>query len=145
VSPGAGYSPRPLPDKLGYRAGQRILFIALPSELAGLARSTAFASMEVAEDWQRLAQLPPRAFDTIHAFATRTADLNAHLGALRRAIAVNGAIWISWPKKAARTSSDLTEDGVRRAALPLDLVDVKVAAIDAVWSGLKLVIRKDRR
>jgi uncharacterized alkaline shock family protein YloU len=54
-------------------------------------------------------------------------------------------IWVSWPKKASKVKTDVTEDVVRAAALDLDLVDVKVAAIDAIWSGLKLVIRKDRR
>ena len=54
-------------------------------------------------------------------------------------------IWVSWPKKASKVASDVTEDVVRDAALKLDLVDIKVAAIDATWSGLKLMVRKDRR
>ena len=64
---------------------------------------------------------------------------------LQDAIKVDGMIWVSWPKKASRIATDVTEDVIRTEALKLDLVDVKVAAIDDIWSGLKLVIRKERR
>jgi hypothetical protein len=81
----------------------------------------------------------------IHAFTTRQSDLDGGLRAFQGAIKPDGAIWVSWPKKASKMPTDVTEDRVREAALKLDLVDVKVAAVDAVWSGLKLVIRRDRR
>ena len=139
----AGYSERALPDKLGYKAGQRALFIALPPELAGLPAEVAFESALQKPAWNVV--LAARSFDMIHAFTTAKADLDAHLRTLQDALKPDGAIWVSWPKKASKVATDVTEDRVREAALALDLVDVKVAAIDAIWSGLKLVIRKERR
>lgn len=139
----AGYSQKPLADKLGYKAGQNAAFIALPRELEELARAVAFASVTRGNDWQT--RLSPRSFDMVHAFTLRKAELDKHLVALQKALRPDGTIWVSWPKKAAKVATDMTEDRVREAALKLDLVDVKVAAVDAVWSGLKLVIRKERR
>jgi hypothetical protein len=81
----------------------------------------------------------------VHAFSRRRTEVEDHLELLQKAITPDGVIWVSWPKKASGMATELTEDVVREAALRLDLVDVKVAAVDAVWSGLKLVIRKDRR
>jgi hypothetical protein len=138
----AGYSTRPLAEKLGYKAGQRAAFVALPPELAELAKAVAFASVS-RFDWGE--EVPLRGFDLIHAFTARKAELDAGLGKLQSALKPAGAIWVSWPKKASRAPTDVTEDRVREAALALDLVDVKVAAVDAIWSGLKLVIRKERR
>jgi len=139
----AGYSTKPLAQKLGYRAGQRAAFVALPAELGELTEAVPFGSIVTAADWEE--DLPARSFDVIHAFTTRKADLDTRLVALQAALKSDGTIWISWPKKAAKVPTDVTEDIVRAAALRLDLVDVKVAAVDAVWSGLKLVIRKERR
>lgn len=139
----AGYSPRSLPDKLGYKAGQRALFIGLPPELGELADAVEFGSVARKARWD--AALAGRGFDLIHAFTTAKADLDKHLLALQKALERDGTIWVSWPKKAAKVATDVTEDRVREAALKLDLVDVKVAAVDQVWSGLKLVIRKERR
>ena len=73
------------------------------------------------------------------------AEIENELSGLQDRIVPDGMIWVSWPKKASKVRTDVTEDVVRNAALDLDLVDVKVVAIDAIWSGLKLVIRKDRR
>ncbi len=142
-APPAGYSTKPLHQKLGYRDGQRAAFIALPAELEGLAESVAFGSVARLKDWR--AKLPAGGLDLIHAFTTEKSDLDERLIALQEALKPDGTIWVSWPKKAARVATDVTEDRVREAALKLDLVDVKVAAVDAVWSGLKLVIRRDRR
>jgi hypothetical protein len=139
----AGYSTRPLADKLGYRAGQRAAFVALPAELTELAKAVPFSAVVRVESWDE--NLPPRSFEMIHAFTTRKADLDSRLSALQQALKPDGTIWVSWPKKAARVPTDVTEDVVREAALGLDLVDVKVVAVDSVWSGLKLVIRKERR
>jgi hypothetical protein len=138
-----GYSQRPLADKLGYKGGQRALFISLPAELGELASAADFGSVARKTGWD--AKLPARSFDMIHAFTARKADIDRHLSALQAALKPDGTIWVSWPKKAAKVPTDVTEDRVREAALKLDLVDVKVAAVDAVWSGLKLVIRKERR
>ena len=76
---------------------------------------------------------------------TNRTALDAHLTALRYQISPEGQIWVSWPKKAAKVETDITEDTIREIALPLGLVDTKVCAIDEVWSGLKLVIRKELR
>jgi hypothetical protein len=139
----AGYSTRPLAQKLGYKEGQRAAFVALPAELAELAEALPFSAVVRLESWDE--NLPPRSFDLIHAFTTRKADLDTRLGALQAAVRPDGTIWVSWPKKAAKVATDVTEDVIRHAALKLDLVDVKVVAVDPVWSGLKLVIRKERR
>jgi hypothetical protein len=134
----SGYSGKSLPEKLGFKAGMNAAFIALPADHAGLADCTPFAKVVRADHWN--ARLSPKAFD-----ATRHAELAANLIRLQKALKPDGMIWVSWPKKAAKVPTDVTEDIIRCEALALNLVDVKVAAIDAVWSGLKLVIRKDRR
>ncbi len=139
----AGYSRRSLPEKLGYKAGQHALFIALPEGLSALAASVPFAAVEKKARWR--VALPSKRFDLIHAFTTEKAELDSGLVALQNALKPDGMIWVSWPKKAAKVATDMSEDRVRDAALRLDLVDVKVAAVDDIWSGLKLVIRKERR
>ena len=138
-----GYSGKPLAAKLGFKPRMIAAFLALPRELSGLAEAVAFATVERTDDWR--APLGYRRFDLIHAFTASRADIVAGLPNLQAALKPAGMIWVSWPKKASKVPSDVTEDVVRSEALKLDLVDVKVAAIDAVWSGLKLVIRKDRR
>jgi hypothetical protein len=81
-----------------------------------------------------------------HIFVTERSVMEEKLTALRELIDPAGFIWVSWPKKASKVATDITEDTIRAVILPnTDLVDVKVCAVDAVWSGLKLVIRKDRR
>ena len=139
----AGYSKQPIHRKLGYKDGQRAAFIALPPEVEALAGSVAFRSVARLNDWRE--KLPAGGLDLIHAFTTKKADLDTRLIALQKALTPDGTIWVSWPKKASKVATDVTEDRVREAALKLDLVDVKVAAVDAVWSGLKLVIRKEFR
>jgi hypothetical protein len=95
------------------------------------------------QDWSR--PLGPGTYDVIHAFTKSRAELAGGLKKLRRALNSDGMIWISWPKKAAGVPTDVTEDVVRAEALKLDLVDVKVAAVDNTWSGLKLVVRVSQR
>jgi hypothetical protein len=140
----AGYSGTPLPAKFGLKDGMAVAFIALPAELEDLTGCRDFAEVERAPDWASM-QGRERAFDAVHAFSRRRTEVEDHLELLQKAITPDGVIWVSWPKKASGMATELTEDVVREAALRLDLVDVKVAAVDAVWSGLKLVIRKDRR
>lgn len=81
----------------------------------------------------------------VHAFTTSFSELATLLVLYRKRLAPGGAVWVSWPKKASKVPTDINEDRVRDAALPLGLVDVKVCAVDDVWSGLKLVIRKELR
>jgi hypothetical protein len=83
--------------------------------------------------------------DLVHVFTSERAVLEVELAALRAAIKPNGAVWVSWPKKASRVCTDITEDIIREVCLPLGFVDVKVCAVSDIWSGLKLVIRKELR
>jgi hypothetical protein len=138
----AGYSGTPLAQKLGLRDGQRVLFLDLPNSLAELAAARSFAEAARA-GWDDLARAD--GVDLVHGFTASRAVLEAHAGWLAGAIAPDGMVWVSWPKKASKVATDITEDVIREVLLPTGLVDVKVAAIDAVWSGLKLVIRRELR
>ncbi len=118
-------------------------FLALPEGLGALAGSVPFAEVADLAEWSAIEGV--RRFDLIHAFTRSHVEIETCLPKLQEALKRDGMIWVAWPKKASKVPTDVTEDVVRAAALGLDLVDVKVAALDAVWSGLKLVIRKDRR
>jgi hypothetical protein len=135
----AGYSVKPLHEKLGYKPGSSIAFVALPEDLSELPNTIDFGKVAKRQDWSR--PLGPATYDTIHAFTKSRAELAGGLKKLRKYLNSDGTIWISWPKKSSKVPTDITEDVVRAEALKLDLVDVKVAAIDDVWSGLKLVVR----
>ena len=143
MSAPAGYSGTPLAQKLGLKDGQRVLFISLPRELNELRKSRHFLEMAQA-GWETLQDGDP-GYDVIHAFTTKRADLETHGKALMDAIDRNGTVWVSWPKKSAKVVTDITEDVIRDVLLPVGLVDVKVAAVDEKWSGLKMVIRKELR
>lgn len=139
-APAAGYSGTPLPRKLGFKDGQAVAFVALDPALADLAESAAFAEVVRADD---ASALRPRAFDVVHAFVRREAEVGSGLPALKGAMKTDGALWMSWPKKAAQArgvATDLTDEIIRRHALAAGLVDVKVCAVDETWSGLKLVV-----
>jgi len=139
--PAAGYAQTPLPRKLGFKDGQAVAFVGLDPALEGLASSAAFGAVARADDARTLA---PRAFDVVHAFVRREAEVVEGLPALKGAIKIDGALWMSWPKRAAAKArglaTDLTDEVIRRHALAGGLVDVKVCAVDETWSGLKLVI-----
>ncbi len=139
----AGYSATPLPQKLGLKDGQRVLFISLPKELRDLRKSRNF--IEIAESgWETFTDGDP-GYDVIHGFTTSRAVLEKSAKTLMAQIDRDGMIWISWPKKASKVETDITEDVIRDVVLPIGLVDVKVAAVSEIWSGLKLVIRKELR
>ncbi|HWA18863.1 MAG TPA: DUF3052 domain-containing protein [Devosia sp.] len=138
-----GYSGTPLPQKLGLKDGQRVLFIDLPKDLAELKSARDFAAVTVAA-WDK-ALKAAKGLDVIHGFTASRAVLEKNAKPLMNAIDRDGTIWISWPKKASKVETDITEDVIRDVVLPIGLVDVKVAAVDAIWSGLKLVIRKELR
>jgi hypothetical protein len=138
----AGYSGTPLARKLGLKSGQAVAFIALPDTLAFLHDAAEFRRIELAPDWRAL---PEGARDVIHLFTTQAAELTQALPLLRDMIEADGMIWVSWPKKASKVPTDVTEDTIRNLALADVLVDVKVCAVDEVWSGLKLVVRKELR
>lgn len=86
-----------------------------------------------------------KGLDFVHCFVKSEKELVGFLPKAKAAINPNGMIWVSWPKKASKVDTDITEDIIRQVCLPLDLVDIKVCAIDNIWSGLKLVIRKEKR
>ena len=138
-----GYSGTPLPQKLGLKDGQRVMFIALPKELKDLRKARHF--VEIAEaGWESFTDGDP-GYDVIHGFTASRAVLEDSAKPLMQQIDRNGSIWISWPKKASKVPTDITEDVIRDVVLPIGLVDVKVAAVTEIWSGLKLVIRKELR
>lgn len=139
----AGYSGTPLPAKLGLKDGMVAAFIALPPELDDLAEAVAFATVDRLPKWSAVSG--NRKYDAVHAFTGQRAEIEDGLAGIETAIKRDGMVWVSWPKKASKVPTDVTEDVIRSEALKRDLVDVKVAAVNEIWSGLKLVIRKDRR
>ena len=133
----AGYSKRSLVDKLGIKPGASVLILEAPKGYA--------KTLGPLPEGVEVVKAPKPGLDFIHLFTTKRADLERRFGALQKALAPAGMLWISWPKKASGVPSDVTEDVVRGVALARGLVDVKVCAVDDVWSGLKLVRRvKDR-
>ncbi len=142
MSAQAGYSGTPLPKKLGLQDGQVAGFVGLPESLEHLLASRAFASVEKVGD---LSDFSGKAYDYIHLFTKSGATVDAAISRLRSSIRPDGMIWMSWPKKASKVPTDVTEDVIRDRALQDVLVDVKVCSVDEVWSGLKLVIRKEHR
>jgi hypothetical protein len=138
-----GYSGTPLAQKLGLKDGQRVMWISLPKELKDLRKSRNF--VEIAEaGWESFTDGDP-GYDLIHGFTTSRQVLETSAKPLMETIDRDGSIWISWPKKASKVPTDITEDVIRDVVLPIGLVDVKVAAVSEVWSGLKLMIRKELR
>ncbi|MEG3179872.1 hypothetical protein [Sphingomonas sp. LT1P40] len=132
-----GYSTTPLADKLGLKPGMRMFVLDMPPDVrAGIGLDALGLELLAA---------PCAGIDAAHIFVTDRATLDRELGALRQLISPSGFIWASWPKKASKVPTDITEDVIRAVALPLGLVDVKVCAVDEIWSGLKLMIRKELR
>ncbi|TIL79805.1 MAG: carbohydrate ABC transporter permease [Mesorhizobium sp.] len=123
--------------------GMVAAFIALPPELDDLAGAVDFAAIDRLADWSEISGR--QRYDAVHAFTRRRAEIEDGLAGIETAIKRDGMVWVSWPKKASKVATDVTEDVIRAEALKRDLVDVKVAAVNEIWSGLKLVIRKDRR
>ncbi|NVD29253.1 DUF3052 family protein [Parasphingorhabdus flavimaris] len=133
----AGYSGTPLAKKLSLKDGMRVWFLDMPdsvrSEIEG-------SDLTLSED-----EVPAPGLHAAHIFVTDRDTMKQHLATLREMIDPAGQVWVSWPKKASKVDTDITEDTIREVALPMGLVDIKVCAVDAVWSGLKLVIRKELR
>ena len=133
----SGYSGTPLPEKLGLKPGMILVVIDAPDNyrklLAPIPSGVNFATR------------PTGSTKLVHLFARRRTELANQLSILRRKIAEDAAVWVSWPKRASGVATDITEDVIRSIALPLGFVDVKVCAVDETWSGLKLMIRRERR
>lgn len=134
----AGYSATPLWKKLGYVTDARAWVIDAPRGYTKLL--TLPAAVKVT--WLNG---PEAGMKFVHLFASGASALQKQLASLRREIAANGVVWVSWPKKSSGVSTDITEDTIRQLALPLGFVDVKVCAVDETWSGLKLMIRRTER
>jgi hypothetical protein len=133
----ARYSQRTLSEKLGIKPGTRVVVLGSPPTYASLiVPLPAGATLR-----SRL----PRTSEFIHRFVRRRDDLAADFPRLARALTDEGILWISWPKKASGVNTDLSENIVREIGLAEGLVDVKVCAVDEVWSGLKFVRRAENR
>ncbi|HXN70287.1 MAG TPA: DUF3052 domain-containing protein [Bradyrhizobium sp.] len=133
----AGYSSKAVVQKLGIKPGFRIFVGHAPAAYGDIVG-------KLPADVKLLTRLAG-SVDMVHLFASQAAGLAGKLRGYREAIAPDGMIWVSWPKKASDVATDLTDVVVRDIALPLGLVDIKVCAIDDSWSGLKFVIPKDQR
>jgi hypothetical protein len=133
----AGYSGKPLTQKLGIKPGFCIFVSGAPKAYDELVGGL--------PDGARIVARLKAPLDMVHLFATKAAGLTSKLQSFREAIAPDGMIWVSWPKKSSGVATDLSDIVVRDTALPLGLVDIKVCAIDETWSGLKFVIPKDLR
>ena len=137
MTPTAGYSGTPLAKKLGIDEGETVVAVAAPPNYAKL--------LAPIPAGVKITTRAPKTPEFVHVFATSRADLEKQLEKLRGAIAQDGVVWVSWPKRTAKVPTDITEDVIRVVALPMGFVDVKVCAVDDTWSGLKLVIRRELR
>ena len=133
----AGYSGTPLYKKLGIKAWCKIHIKNPPANYFELV-SPLPENVEVAKTLRG-------ELDIAHLFTSNKSELVAYTPLMLSKIKSSGMIWISWPKKKSKVATDITENTIRATALPLGLVDVKVCAVDDVWSGQKLVIRKENR
>ena len=132
-----GYSGKPLSEKLGLKPPLKLWAIGAPRDyeswLGELPEGVGVVSA------------PDEPLRAVHLFTTERATMETELSRLRKRLDPAGMVWVSWPKKASKVPTDITEDVVREVALPMGFVDVKVCAVSDVWSGLKLVIRKSER
>jgi hypothetical protein len=128
----AGYSGTPLARKLGFKEGMRVAYVNSPD---------GFAVDGIESVRARLG----KGTDLVVFFTKERRELERRLAALRRAIEPDGMLWVAWPKRASGIRTDMTEGVIRDVALPTGLVDTKVCAIDEIWSGLRLVVRKELR
>jgi hypothetical protein len=133
-----GYSGTPLWKKLGYRPGVASLVEGAPIDYISMLALPA----DLKVTWL---PKPNQGMKFVHLFESVASRLKLKVLSRRKRIAPDGVIWVSWPKKSSGVATDITEDVIREIALPIGLVDVKVCAIDGVWSGLKLMIRKELR
>ena len=134
----AGYSGTPLAKKLGFKPGTKVLLVGdVPKDYKTL--------VSPLPERVTLASTGKAPYAAVHVFVTKRTELEKHLKQLRKSLEPDGYVWISWPKKASRVPTNITEDVIREVCLPLGFVDIKVCAVSEVWSGLKLVIRVSER
>ena len=130
-----GYSGKPLSAKLGLRNGMKVAFIGLPPEVLPL----------VSDVWSSLVVVPIAEAEYVHVFSVDGCVIKDLAAVLKAQFTGSEVLWISWPKKSSGVPTDITEDCLREWILPTGLVDVKVCAVDATWSALKFVLRKELR
>ncbi|MBV7336313.1 DUF3052 domain-containing protein [Chloroflexi bacterium TSY] len=133
----AGYSGTPLFKKLGIKNGFKIYVKNAPQNYEAL--------IAPIPDQVKILNRLSKDIDLIHFFTTSKNELCSNIDTMMSRIKLDGMIWVSWPKKSSKVPTDMTEDVIREVILPLGLVDTKVCAVDDIWSGLKLVIRKENR
>jgi len=132
-----GYSGTPLAKKLGYKSLGHAVLIDAPADYLAMVQP-------LPEDVVFQGAVTQET-DLVHLFATEREELAKQLSALRKKLKPEASVWVSWPKKSAKVGTNVTEDVIRHVALPLGFVDIKVCAVSEVWSGLKLVVRKELR
>jgi len=132
-----GYSGTPLAKKLGIKSPLKLLTVNAPQEYVSW--------LGELPEGVTLVTKTKKPIEAAHVFTTESAFLNAVLSKLRNELKQDGFVWVSWPKKASKVPTNITEDTIREIALPLGFVDIKVCAVSDIWSGLKLVIRKSER
>ena len=133
----AGYSNTPRAKKLGLKAGTEILAMNAPADYRAL--------LEPLPADVRFVSAATASTTLVHVFETKRERLAKTLASLRKQLPAESAVWVSWPKKSSKVPTPITEGTIRELALPLGFVDIKVCAVTEVWSGLKLVVRKDLR
>lgn len=133
----SGYSGTPLAKKLSLKDGMRVWFDGMPKSIRN---EIAVSGLVLSEE-----AVPTPGIHAAHVFVTSRAEMEEKLALLLPLLDRAGMIWVSWPKKLSKVPTDITADVIREVALPLHLVDVKVCSVDEIWSGLKLVIRKEHR
>lgn len=132
----AGYSGTPLPQKLGIKEGHKVVLVGAPT---GFDLGTLPTAAIVTK------RLTGSEYDVLVVFVKKREDLIKQIASCRPKMTQAGGLWIAWPKKASGVPTDIVEDTIREISLPTGLVDNKVCAIDATWSALRLVIRKENR
>ncbi|WP_159647656.1 DUF3052 family protein [Sphingorhabdus sp. 109] len=133
----SGYSDTPLAKKLSLKDGMRVWFLDMPDRVRADIEDS---ELTLSED-----EVPSPGLHSAHIFVTERNAMEKHLTTLRDMIDPAGQVWVSWPKKASKVETDISEDTIREVALPMGFVDIKVCAVNEIWSGLKLVIRKEFR
>lgn len=138
-----GYSATPLLKKLGIKPGLQLVLIDAPE---GYHEALTIQQLQLYQDDVLHCQnAASQLTDWVQLFVRDAALLASQLRLLRNTLKPDAVIWVCWPKKAARQPTDISEDTIRQLALPLGLVDIKVCAVDAIWSGLKLMLRRELR
>ena len=132
-----GYSGTPLAKKLGYKESSQAFLVNAPSDYEQLVEPLPAGVV--------FKNVASPSVDIAHIFVTRREELAVQLVALRKKLKPEAMLWVSWPKKASKVPTTVTEDTIREVAIPIGFVDVKVCAVSEVWSGLKLVVRKELR